>query len=347
MQPLTVVKKHITAYHCKEEARACGRCNQAYGTQDALVAHLGQCDHPPLNRPPIRYTDPEDGVDYSTETILVSRKIIDRINTWETLWKLLFPADTFVPCLEFEPVVEDHDFVYVYRCSQSQISQRLDALDLGPSAKQTKASIFEEIESLLRCGDSRDQYLTPSLNASTTQTQSRSIRRDIATVDRESGLAVDLIASAQMTGVSNTEGPRPLVKSGIQNSSGIGGFTQLSSTDVAHQPLTSYSLPVVPNNQDFVDLLPEPTQLFRATTQRTWNIPHRDSGLEALQSSTQSQPELFCAGTQFSHSMCSQIPQECPWVLNDVYSSIENDQAEVWPDFSSFYEFENINDAGC
>ena len=41
-------------------------------------------------------TDPEDGISARTEDVLNGRKASDKIDTWETLWGLLFPNDEVV-----------------------------------------------------------------------------------------------------------------------------------------------------------------------------------------------------------------------------------------------------------
>ncbi len=102
---LIVVRKHITARHYKTRERVCERCNQTFQAQDDFVAHLKQCPHPPPNRSPTPSTDPEDGIDYRTESILKSRKIVDQISNWTALWGCLFPTDEVVPCPGLFPVI--------------------------------------------------------------------------------------------------------------------------------------------------------------------------------------------------------------------------------------------------
>ncbi|KAI0854790.1 hypothetical protein F4860DRAFT_84505 [Xylaria cubensis] len=326
----SMLKKHITAYHFK--AHVCSRCNQVCVNQDVLLAHLERCDHPPSNRPLHPYINPEDGVDNKTENILKSRKATEQIKDWPALWRLLFPVDTSVPGQDFEPVVEDHDLIFTYKRSQSQISQRLDALDLGHSSEQIKALVFEEIEGLLRCGGSRDQVRMPSSTSSTNTLSgsSGSRNRDIAIVDRESVLANNPQTPTHVTGAINVEGPRPPVESRAQNYSAVGTSTNISSTNVAYHPLPQYSQPVIP----------EPTQQFGATTEGTSNPSHGDNGLGVLQSSALPQSTLLYTPTaQFSQNMGSDIPQDGPSTLDD--------QAEVWKDFSNLFDSESNSDADC
>lgn len=41
--------------------------------------------------------DPEDGITTSIEDSLNERRMDNRINSWRSLWRLLFPLDTNVP----------------------------------------------------------------------------------------------------------------------------------------------------------------------------------------------------------------------------------------------------------
>ncbi|KAI1419929.1 hypothetical protein F5Y12DRAFT_792514 [Xylaria sp. FL1777] len=340
-------EKHIAAHHYKKVALVCERCNQTYAAQDALVAHLEQCPHPPPNRPPIRYIDPEDGIDCKMEDMLKSRRSSDQINNWATLWGRLFPTDTIVPSPEFEPVVEDHDLVYTFRCSQSQILQRIDALDLGPASERVKASLFEEIERLLGCGGSHDQYPTPSSNTSTPPTQSQSRERDIATVERERDLVTNPLISCQTTEVANPEELGPPMPSGNRDPFGIVGVMEFASSDAILQPLGRYGPPMFHENQSFVGL-PSEQIPFREITERTACLENSNIGLNSLQSPAHLQPELFYTGaTAFTQNRFLQTPQNGPWVPNNGYSSVENDPAMEWSVFSGGFDFEQFNDTEC
>ncbi|KAJ2984324.1 hypothetical protein NUW58_g6100 [Xylaria curta] len=335
------LKKHLTAQHYKKEATVCERCNERCETEDALLAHLKQCPNPPPNRAPIQYTDPEDGFDKKTENMLKSRKSSDQINNWTTLWGRLFPADTFVPrpganwWLEFEPVVEDHDLLYIYKCSQSQISQRIDALAPGLSSKQIKALVFEEIESLFKYRSSHGQYPSPSSNSSTSQMQ--------PVVEGESNLSANPLVPERMARVSNPEWLGQHTQGDSRDRFGFDGLTQLSSTDATRQPLTRYGFPTAPNNQSFVSCFPDLAEPSRETGPRTPGLTHGNSELDM----PQQHPELFCTEpTPFNQNAFPQTRQDHHWVLNNDYH-FEADPAIGWPDSSGFLEYDDLDDAGC
>ncbi|KAI3327455.1 hypothetical protein F4824DRAFT_458265 [Ustulina deusta] len=337
------LKKHITARHYKTRERVCERCNQTFQAQDDFVAHLKQCPHPPPNRSPTPSTDPEDGIDYRTESILKSRKIVDQISNWTALWGCLFPTDEVVPCPEFEPVVENHDIIYTYERSRLQILQRLDAHAPGPFSEEIKAMLLREVEKLLRCRGSHDQYQTSSSNSSTSQAQYRLRDIDIATVERRSDLAADPPVSSHMAEESEPGGPRPPTQCGIPDSFVVDGVTELYPTGPMCQPLTRYGL----SDQSFIGLLPESTQPFREMTRGSFGLTH-SNGVDTLQSLTQPQLALFSAGTtSFNQNRFPQTLHDGPWVPNNGYfSSIESNPDIVWPDFSGNF-YGNLGDAEC
>ncbi|KAI1353695.1 hypothetical protein F5Y01DRAFT_322914 [Xylaria sp. FL0043] len=332
-------------FHFKKEACVCVRCNRNYKDLIALGEHMKQCPYPPPNRPPIQYTDPEDGIDIKTDNILKSRKSNEQINNWRTLWETLFPTDP-VPCSDFEPVVEDHDLVYNYKRTQSQIAQRLDALGLGPSHEKVKSSIFEEIETLLRCGSSNDQYPTPSSNSNTSPIQPLPREIEIATLEKETSLAAYTTFSADhMVPTFNHEELRSPMQFDIRNTFEANGVTEPSSTSAIPQPSTRYYPRMEPESQSFISLLPEPTQPLEEMAEDIAGLPIRDIGLDMLQSSAQPQLASSLGGT--TSFRFPETPQDNQWNLSNNYAFIGNDPNTQWPDSSGGFGDWGINNAEC
>ncbi len=68
------------------------------GTQGALRAHLSiATDWMCAVNPALSYTDPDDGISQAIRDILNERKSDGKINSWASLWHLLFPNDTKIP----------------------------------------------------------------------------------------------------------------------------------------------------------------------------------------------------------------------------------------------------------
>ncbi|KAI0813985.1 hypothetical protein GGR55DRAFT_701722 [Xylaria sp. FL0064] len=325
--------------HFKKEACVCVRCNRNYKDLIALGEHMKQCPYPPPNRPPIQYTDPEDGIDIKMDNLLKSRKSNEQISNWRTLWETLFPTDP-VPC-------SDHDLVYNYKRTQSQIAQRLDALGLGPSHEKVKSSIFEEIESLVRCGSSNDQYPTPSSNSNISPIQPLPRETEIATVEKENHLAAHTpFSTNHIVPTFNHEELRSSMQFGIRNTFEADGVTEPSSTSAILQPSTRYYPRIEPENPGFLSLLPEPTQPLEEMAQRIAGLPIRDIGLDLLQSSAQPQLASSQAGTtSFNHNGFPEIPQDDHWDLSNDYAFIENDPNTQWPDSSGGFGYWGINNA--
>ncbi|KAI0432820.1 hypothetical protein F5Y09DRAFT_300993 [Xylaria sp. FL1042] len=342
------LKKHIINCHTQKEPCVCVRCNKNYRDLFALGEHMKQCPYPPPNRPPIQYTDPEDGIDVKTENILTSRKLYQQINNWITLWALLFPADPIVPRPDYEPVVEDHDLIYKYKCNKSQIVQHLDELDLGPSPERVKSSLFEVIENLFRRGGFDDQSPTPSSNSSTSQAQPSSNEKEIATLEKENNLAVNSLLSPDIIPQFNPGELRPSIQLGIRNALEVDEVADYSSTNAVLQPFTQYHSQVIPDNQNFIGLLAEPTQPLDDMTQRIACPTSRNIGLDMLQSSTQPQSTLFHTETlSFNQNRIPQTQEDDHWVLNNEYPPIESDTNMEWHDSSGDFGYWNINNAEC
>ncbi|KAH8884929.1 hypothetical protein GQ53DRAFT_751584 [Thozetella sp. PMI_491] len=97
----------------------CPRCKRNYDSNDGLAAHLLA---PSEEMCQVRDKadeesdgDPEAGISDSTVEILNERKQNTKIDSWNALWKKLFPLDAhpkdhyFVPPVELDEVKEDFD----------------------------------------------------------------------------------------------------------------------------------------------------------------------------------------------------------------------------------------------
>ncbi|KAI1115952.1 hypothetical protein F5Y14DRAFT_408741 [Nemania sp. NC0429] len=314
---ISELKKHITGDHWKKEACVCERCNQAFGTQDVLVAHLERCPYPPPTQPVLRYTDPEDGIDRRTEAILRSRKSTDQINNWEALWERLFPGDISVPTSEFEPVIENHDLLYTFKCSQSPIIQRLEEIFQLPRLKK-RATLIQDIVKFLRCRGCCDANSTPPSNPATFRP--RDIDVDI--VGRESDREAMSLGPSHMAEVPNTEEPGQPLQGGVHDSFEFDNLEEIFLAEANSQ----YIPPVIPNNQYFFGLSQSALPV-RETAQIDFSHYHE---LDRLQSSIQPQDAGFPPTVQGD----SLAP-------HNAYDPFEHDSTTGWSNF-----FVNNEDGG-
>ncbi|KAH6611755.1 hypothetical protein B0J18DRAFT_82561 [Chaetomium sp. MPI-SDFR-AT-0129] len=141
------LKRHVKNFH-KQSATlpfTCQRCRCAMGSQKALDDHISVgrdliCD--PQAVP--SSADPEDGITAGLEEALNGRKAGSKIDSWESLWNLLFPKDHEIPEPDFMPPVE-LDEVYA-RLNAGQVEFQLElriqeALELYSDAR-TVLNIF-------------------------------------------------------------------------------------------------------------------------------------------------------------------------------------------------------------
>ena len=72
----------------------CMRCKRNMGSKEALQEHLAVPGHlicDPQTIPPSQ--DPEDGISTKVEDILNGRRANTKVDTWDILWRTLFPCD--------------------------------------------------------------------------------------------------------------------------------------------------------------------------------------------------------------------------------------------------------------
>ncbi|KAK3935810.1 hypothetical protein QBC46DRAFT_357971 [Diplogelasinospora grovesii] len=125
---MSLLKKHIRAHHPPIQRSAgpfpCPRCREGFSFKEELDRHLRQPDGTMCRIvSDDTGTDPEDGITEPIITALESRSYKLKIDNWNSLWKVLFPADNErqIPDPTFIPVMEIHDFV-------AQSKQFLDRL---------------------------------------------------------------------------------------------------------------------------------------------------------------------------------------------------------------------------
>ncbi|KAK4120413.1 hypothetical protein N657DRAFT_693108 [Parathielavia appendiculata] len=130
------VKRHVKNFHKQSAVLpfTCQRCRRAMGSQEALDRHVSV----PMDQictPETRPTsaDPEDGITSGIEEILNDRKAGTKIDTWQSLWCLLFPGDAgleipeadFIPPTELEEVYAEFNTGHHMRQLQQCIQQGL------------------------------------------------------------------------------------------------------------------------------------------------------------------------------------------------------------------------------
>ncbi|KAK4096593.1 hypothetical protein N658DRAFT_346966 [Parathielavia hyrcaniae] len=133
---MSQVKRHVKNFHKPLVILpfTCQRCRLAMGSQEALDRHVSVPTE--LICTPQRVpssADPEDGITPGIEEILNDRKAGTKIDTWQSLWRLLFTGDAdseiaeadFVPPTELEEVYAEFNTDHRMRQLQGCIQQGL------------------------------------------------------------------------------------------------------------------------------------------------------------------------------------------------------------------------------
>ncbi|KAM7215170.1 hypothetical protein V8F06_009488 [Rhypophila decipiens] len=94
---ISQLKRHVKVFHKQRPVERCPRCKKGFGTKEEVERHLlvpsnQICDVKALPSP-----DPEDGINDAIEDCLNGRKANTKIDSWESLWYLLFPGDAQPP----------------------------------------------------------------------------------------------------------------------------------------------------------------------------------------------------------------------------------------------------------
>lgn len=110
---ISQLKRHVKNFHKPRSASvfACPRCKQDMKTKETYEKHLAVPNNKictPQEVPPS--PDPESGITSRIEDLLNGRKANSKIDTWDSLWRTLFPLDLdpldpdFVPPIELDEV---------------------------------------------------------------------------------------------------------------------------------------------------------------------------------------------------------------------------------------------------
>ncbi|KXH47779.1 hypothetical protein CNYM01_06056 [Colletotrichum nymphaeae SA-01] len=142
------LKRHIGAEHGNQSCTYCGQPRTArdHPPEDCLRNRQLESNSYPK--------DPEDGVDKSKDKALKSRVHGCKIQTWDQLWKLLFPDDEEIPPQTFDPVIEHHD-IAAAGCQKFVLKTAEDILDFihkSPvlSVQALQEIIYERTKALLQ-----------------------------------------------------------------------------------------------------------------------------------------------------------------------------------------------------
>ncbi|KAF7517726.1 hypothetical protein G7054_g13703 [Neopestalotiopsis clavispora] len=105
------LKKHLLSVHHKpkQPCSTCERCQQTFEDQHSTIEHMQQCPAPPRPANMAEIAGPVGEFDDDVKARLKSRDGKNKINDWNSLWRLLFPGTTTIPDPNFEPVIEYHD----------------------------------------------------------------------------------------------------------------------------------------------------------------------------------------------------------------------------------------------
>lgn len=73
------------------------RCEQCFQTKEDYKEHLRQANVCKLRTSQEELQDPEDGLSDEKYDSLTKRNKGEKVDTWDALWRLLFPMDDAVP----------------------------------------------------------------------------------------------------------------------------------------------------------------------------------------------------------------------------------------------------------
>ncbi|KAK3387908.1 hypothetical protein B0H63DRAFT_448702 [Podospora didyma] len=156
---ISQLKRHVKNFHKQRSISVfeCPRCKRDMRAKEALDNHLAvpsdQICTPP-SQEASSSVDPERGITSRIEDCLNGRKANSKIDTWESLWQILFPDDTDAPKSDFVPPIELEE-VYVefqtevYRDQLSRLFQEEEessrASDLSHKDPTERVAMLLEI----------------------------------------------------------------------------------------------------------------------------------------------------------------------------------------------------------
>lgn len=195
-ESVATLKAHIKRCH---NQRSCPRCHNGFADDEALQSHLQSEDTERCRkRSPSRIPrDPEDGISFEVDRLLVERKRKSKLATWNSIYRELFPSDASLPEPDFHAPVELDEVEAFITASMPGLNDRLQQhLGSSTNAEGGLADnfmiIFREFmaEQFRSC---RIHYTQPSLSSpsqgdSTGETPSRPAPRDTLDARRHASL---------------------------------------------------------------------------------------------------------------------------------------------------------------
>lgn len=91
-------RRHIKLFHMSDsQGPRCVRCQRCFQTSADLREHLLQANFCEIRSIQGEVEDPEDDLSAERYESLTKRSKSEKIDTWDALWRFLFPSDESVP----------------------------------------------------------------------------------------------------------------------------------------------------------------------------------------------------------------------------------------------------------
>ena len=91
-------RRHIKLFHMLDtQGPRCVRCQRCFQTSADYREHLLQANFCAIRSSQGELQDPEDGLSAEMYESLTKRGKSEKIDTWDALWRFLFPLDESVP----------------------------------------------------------------------------------------------------------------------------------------------------------------------------------------------------------------------------------------------------------
>ncbi|KAM7201320.1 hypothetical protein V8F33_003420 [Rhypophila sp. PSN 637] len=125
---ISQLKRHVKNFHKQRTVSlfACPRCKKDMQTKEGVEYHLAVPNESictPQEAPPVH--NPEDGITSRIEDVLNGRKANTKVDTWEYLWRTLFPEDLSIPDSHFVPPVELEEVQCRFQNSMDDLEFRI------------------------------------------------------------------------------------------------------------------------------------------------------------------------------------------------------------------------------
>ncbi|KAK1751331.1 hypothetical protein QBC47DRAFT_80983 [Echria macrotheca] len=166
---ISQLKRHVKIFHKIPPIprSPCPRCKKNLITHEELKAHLAMPNELCQFRDILPSGDPEDGIDSRIEDALNGRRPNTRIDSWEFLWRTLFPSDEpeSIPDQSFVPPIDAEELIVQVQTQSScdklkaELKTRLDKaryLDLHEETDALAESLLSVFEHHI--GEVLDQY---------------------------------------------------------------------------------------------------------------------------------------------------------------------------------------------